>query len=202
MKQQDIAVVYYYIDAPQTRTITVVGELLRQLVSICPKLPWLVENVYEKWCRSDVIPNLDGFLELFASFPEAAPMSIFVVIDSLDAIRASKSEIRRLLQMLRDIKGYRVLVSMKEDYFQDLLHDDILDDEDHCAIRLDRHVALRSVERYVRTQLDRQPATRSDAKLKEGVTQKLISILGRYHAQVEGTQLIGSDFRLFKGIFN
>ena len=115
MKQQHVAVVYYYIDAPATRMITVIGELLRQLVSACPKLPWLVENVYERW-RPNVIPNLEGFLELFTSFPEAAPMSVFVVLDCLEAIRASKSDVRKLLQTLRDIKGYKILVSMKEDY--------------------------------------------------------------------------------------
>ena len=176
-----MAVIYYYTDSPTTRMITVVGELLRQLVSVCPKLPWLVDNVFERR-RPNVIPNFEGLLELFTSFPEAAPMSIFVVIDSLEAINASKSEVRRLLQTLSDIKGYRILVSMQEDYFQELLHDDILDDNDHCAIKLDHHVAVQSVERYVRTQLDRQPITRADSTLREGVTRRIISMIGRYGA--------------------
>ena len=195
MKQQHMAVIYYYVDAPTTRMTTVVGELLRQLVSASPKLPWLVDNVYERW-RPNVIPNLEGFLELFTSFPEASPMSVFVVVDSLEAIHASKSEVRRFLQTLGDIKGYRILVSMKDDYFQELLHDDILDDNDHCAIKLDHHITIRSVERYVRTQLDRQPVTRADSTLREGVTRKIISMIGRYraHSAVNSTNRVRFSF--------
>ena len=183
MRLEHMIVVYYYVDSPATRMTTLVGELLRQLVSASPKLPWLVENVYERW-RPNTIPNLEGFLELFASFPEVAPMSIFVVIDNLDAIRASKSNIKTFLQALRDIKGYRVLFSVGEGYFQELLYDDILDDEDHCAIKLDHHVTARSVERYVRTQLEDQPLTQNDKTLRERVTRTITSMIGRY--QISG----------------
>src|SRR5208282_6272921 len=67
---------------------------------------------------------------------------------------------------------------------------------DHCAIKLDHHIAIRSVERYVRTQLDRQPVTRADSTLREGVTRKIISMIGRYrtHSAVNSTNRVRFSF--------
>lgn len=117
--------------------VTVVAELVRQLVLHCTKIPWLVNTVFEKY-RDVNTPSRSIFLDMFASFTAAGVYeSIWVVIDGVDAICTSASELKTTLRRLQDTKGCSLLLSTRHDYFEFLKQKQILRSHNYSAITLD-----------------------------------------------------------------
>src|SRR5437762_9755314 len=96
----------YFATSGATRMVTVVSDLVRQLLVHCTRIPWLVDNVYDK-LRPDAMPSLKLSLAMFASFAELYE-TIWVVIDGLNIDRPdslSTSELKTTLDALRNTKS-------------------------------------------------------------------------------------------------